>query len=263
MTLHAVRLRLASGLVPALKDIVVTARWDNSAPAIDQSLSTLFAADLDAPTTDSLALSGTAEGGDLVLALRLPMPFAERAEWSLVNQGTTPVTLEVTMEGEPVLPPAPFGNLHTETHDTLAGTALTHHPIADIQGRGRYVGTCLMLQGHQLPPGNLGFGPFNFLEGDETGLVDGQLVIPGTGTEDYLNSAFYFESGEFGTAFAQAHGVVTEPAVDPTSGRVTSCRWHVLGDAIDFGTSFHLSLEIGPGNPTLLDRYQSTAFFYR
>jgi hypothetical protein len=50
---------------------------------------------------------------------------------------------------------------------------------------------------------------------------------------------------------------------DGTSGRVSACRWHALAAAIDYESSFELDLEIGPGEPALLDRYRSVALSYR
>ena len=81
--------------------------------------------------------------------------------------------------------------------------------------------------------------------------------------EDYLNDAFYFEKGLFGFAFGQAHAMGDDASASPARGNVSACRWNILGDAIDFQQRFDLSLEIGPGEPSLLDRYRSVAFYYR
>jgi hypothetical protein len=113
------------------------------------------------------------------------------------------------------------------------------------------------MQGHGLEPGNPHAGPLNFLEGDEWGLVDGRPALPGTGTEDYFNSSFYFADGLFATPFAQGQASILRER-----GIAVCCRWHVLGDAIDFQSSLDLSLEIGPGQPSLLDRYRTVAFLY-
>jgi hypothetical protein len=98
----------------------------------------------------------------------------------------------------------------------------------------------------------------NFLEGDELALLDGEPAVVGTGTEDYFNGAFYFESGPAATPFAQWWDV----ADDGTAGRASACRWHVLGDTIDFNESADINIEIGPADPAMLDRYRSVAFFY-
>jgi len=105
--------------------------------------------------------------------------------------------------------------------------------------------------------------PMNFLEGDELCTIDGQRAIAGTGTEDYFNGAFYFEEGPSADPFAQIWGIVPNDPERPRTARVTACRWHVLGDAIDFQRSLDLRMEVGPGDPSVLERYRSIAFLYR
>jgi hypothetical protein len=114
------------------------------------------------------------------------------------------------------------------------------------------------MEGLGLDPDEESSHPLGFLEGDERGVIDGKSVIFGTGTEDYLNSSFYFADGAFATPFAQAQKSEAE-----TRGTVVGCRWHILSDAIDFLSSFDFDLEIGAADPTMLDRYRSVAFLYQ
>jgi DUF2961 family protein len=97
------------------------------------------------------------------------------------------------------------------------------------------------------------------------GWVDGEPAVPGTGTEAYLNSSFYFNGGEFGAPFTQAWGIARDrpDRFGLQHGKVSACRWQVLGDTIDFRSSVEFRYEIGPGDPSLLDRYRSIAFFYQ
>jgi hypothetical protein len=133
------------------------------------------------------------------------------------------------------------------------------HPVASVSGRrGRWAGTCMMLEGHGLGDGTVLDSPYNFLEGDERAVLDGEAAILGTGTEDYFNGAFYFESGPAASPFAQWWGV----SDDGAAGKASACRFHVLGDTIDFQDSADITLEIGPADPAMLDRYRSVAFFY-
>ncbi len=186
------------------------------------------------------------------------MPFESSAQLSLSSGASASVPLEIVVRGESGVPDAPFGHLHTETHTTVAPATGTHHPIVSATGVGRHVGTCVMLEGHGFASGALA-SPLNFLEGDFRGVIDGALDLADTGTEDYFDNCFYFESGPFGFAFAQAWDI----GVDAGLGHVSACRWHVLSDAIDHQSSFDLDLEIGPGDPSLLDRYRSIGFGYR
>jgi hypothetical protein len=252
-------IRLRSSDLPALEAVKVSVYWDDSEqPAAELPLLDLFAASLD-PLSGlaGLALRAEAEGGSGLLRLRLPMPFRSRALWVLQNQGRQALFPELYAESDGALPEAKWGYLHVQRFETVGPSREPSHPLAAIRGRGRLVGVCLMLEGHGLDS----TGPetaFNFLEGDELGVIDGRRALAGTGTEDYLNGSFYFLDGDVATAFAQARA-----SAAGTSGRVTGCRWHILGDAVDFMTSLDLDLEIGPGQPSLLDRYRSVAYYYQ
>jgi hypothetical protein len=102
-----------------------------------------------------------------------------------------------------------------------------------------------------------------FLEGNEIGIADGERALNGTGTEDYFNGAFFFDEGPRSTPFAQVWAITPHIVGNSDHASVSACRWHILGDAIDFDSAFDLRLEIGPGNPSLLDAYRSVAYLYR
>jgi len=255
-TLRELRIRVADAA--ALADLRLTAIWDASGePAIELSLAELFAAADAVPEGDGLVLSGAADGAGVELALRLPMPFRESALVELSNTGDGPVTVDARLTVDDALPAEPFGLLHAQRHETTEPSAT--HPIASATGPGRLAGTCLMLAGHALDGDGALSGPFNFLEGDETLVLDGR-TLAGTGTEDYLNGAFYFLDGPFSTPFARVWGITEDDAAG--TGRVTACRWHVLGDVLDFDSAMSLELEVGPAEPSLLDRYVTIAWLY-
>lgn len=268
-TIVAARVATSRTRMRALGDVRLSVRWDEATPqtdhrpaapaAIDLPLADLFAAGEAIPEGSSLALGGVSTGEAVELALRLPMPFSSRARWELANGGSEPVELDLTLEVADGVPSARFGHLVVQRHETTNARG-GPHPLASATGPGRLVGVCVTLLGHGLGRGSQ---PMHFLEGDELGIVDGRRAIVGTGTEDYFNGAFYFEGGSYATPFAQAWGIVPEIEGRPPRAQVNACRWHVLGDAIDFAESLDLALEIGPGVADLLDRYRSVAFLYR
>ncbi|MFH2005086.1 MAG: DUF2961 domain-containing protein [bacterium] len=261
-TIQALRVTASEAAFGDATDLWIAARWDDDPePAIALPLGELFGSGLDLVDGDSLALGATRDGSEVTLELRLPMPFETRAEWTLENRGLSAIALELAADVTPAVPQGAWGHLTAQRYETL-GPAAGAHPLASADGRGRLVGVCLMLEGHGLDGGAFS-STLNFLEGDELGWVDGERAIPGTGTEDYLNSAFYFELGTEATPFAQSWGVAVDPPDATGMGRVSGCRWHVLGDAVDFRESLELELEIGPGVPSLLDRYRSVAYLYR
>ncbi len=243
----------------ALEAITLRARWDGGEPAIELPLLELFAAALDAPEPAGAILGASREAGAITLALRLPMPFEASASLELESADAAAVTLELAARVEPGVPAAPFGRLHALRSETIGPTSDPAHPLGSVTGPGRLAGVCLMMEGHPLEGAGALASPLNFLEGDERFVVDGEAEIRGTGTEDYLNGAFYFEEGPYATPFAQAWGA----RVEGTSGRASGCRWHVRTQAIDFSSSLEAELEIGPGVPAVLDRYRSVVFVYR
>jgi len=260
-TAQGLLVRVPEAQLPSLDRIDLAIRWDDAtAPSIAATLAELYGSTLGAPLGVSGVLLGAQKiGSDIQLALSFPMPFAKRAQLSMTNHTTSTFDVRVEIRGQKTVPSGKFGNLQLERHETKGPTTLTHHPIASVKGQGRYVGTCLAMEGHALPGSDLTVDPLNFLEGDERATIDGLRAIVGTGTEDYFDSAFYFV-GEAGTTpFARWWGVRTSG----TRGTANACRFHALNDAIDFASTFDLDLEIGPGDPSLLDRYRSIAFYYR
>lgn len=257
-TVHAFELRIAESDLPLLEGVTLRVHWDSEpTPAIELPLSFWFASALARPTRSSLALASTKDQSSVTLKLRLPMPFASQASFRLVSAASAPLAFDFEARGEKSVPEG-FLRLHAEARSTLGPTTQSHHPVAKTTGRGRFVGNCLMMEGHELS-GTSFASPLNFLEGDFRGTIDGELRLLDTGSEDHFDSCFYFESGELGFAFAQAWGIDAEPP----AGSVSACRWNVLTDVMDYQESFELDLEIGPGAPELLDRYRSVAFFYQ
>jgi hypothetical protein len=262
-TVHSLRVRVADAAVAALSMIDIAVTWDDATtPAIDMPLGDLFASEmaLADTSTSSLPLSITKAGGDTILNLRLPMPFATKA-LVVLNNHAAATTVDFAMDGLRSLPTEPWGHLNAIRAETIGPTTNIYHPIAAATGQGRLVGTCLMAQGHSSPlMPSFVQGPLNFLEGDEQIEIDGQ-TYRGTGTEDYFDSAFYFASplpGQF--PLAQWGGKVEDTANN--KGQMSACRWHILGAAIDFHRSLDLSIEIGPPDPSTLDRYVTTSYLY-
>jgi hypothetical protein len=230
-------------------------------PSIDLPLLALFASELALPSRSSLVL-GTSpndnQSRSKLLWLKLPMPFKSKSLWVLENTGRSNAQVDLTLDVANALPRGAWGYLTAQYYETKGPTQVGYHPLAKVIGPGRLVGVCLSMEGHGIGSVELNFDPYNFLEGDERALIDGKLAIAGTGTEDYFNNAFYFADGDFATAFAQA---VKDPPLP--EGQIAACRWHLLTDAIDFTDALDMAIEIGPAEPSLLDRYRSVAFIYR
>ena len=262
-TVHSFRVSVPSDSVANLNNIDIAMTWDaETTPAIAMPLGDLFASEAgmaDSPGS-SLPLAITVAAGETSLDLRLPMPFATKAVIVLNNHAAA-TTVNVAIDGLPSLPSEPWGHLAAIRSETVGPTTNPYHPVVTASGEGRLVGTCLIAQGNSstLVPSFI-TGPLNFLEGDEQLNIDGQ-TFRGTGTEDYFDSAFYFDPAAAAFPFAQWGGKIEDAANN--SGKMSACRWHILGAAIDFHQSLDLSFEIGPPDPASFTRYVTTAFLYR
>jgi len=133
--------------------------------------------------------------------------------------------------------------------------------LADIEGRGHYVGTVLSVRMSQ--PGWFG-------EGDDRFYVDGAETptIHGTGSEDYFNDAWAFR-----TVNRPNYGVSIWEGMT-VGGRMTAYRWHV-SDPVFFDKSLKVAIEhkgntfyedmtlFGGYTDRRPDFYSSVAFWYQ
>jgi hypothetical protein len=129
--------------------------------------------------------------------------------------------------------------------------------IADLEGRGQYVGTVLSVTNAQ----DGWFG-----EGDDFFYIDGEAVpsLQGTGSEDYFNDAWGFRprsSHWFGSPRWQG---------EKTGDSGVCYRWHVL-DPVGFSKSLRLTIEHKGNYEVDLDGFfierpdffSSVAFWYQ
>ena len=130
--------------------------------------------------------------------------------------------------------------------------------VADLRGRGKYVGTMMFVRGREDPETSIR-SPFNFLEGDDRTIVDG-VESRGTGTEDVFDGGWYFIDGRYDRPFT---ALIAKSANDATEeGDVTMLRWNVLANAIPFRDAFRLDFETGANRPETAISYASVAFYY-
>jgi hypothetical protein len=96
--------------------------------------------------------------------------------------------------------------------------------------------------------------------GDMRVVVDDELALQSTATDHYANNALYFTDAPRGTPFAQAWGrVVTE---SENRGQISFCRWHVLGNEIDFKRSLSVSREAAQRDTSIIDLHRTVAYTY-
>lgn len=243
-----------------LRRILLRVRWDDlPEPAVSMSLAAFFGCHLALSSFDTLPLKVKREGTGVTLAFFLPMPFDSHASINLHNTGSGSLPVHVRVDMVPETPDGEWAHLGASFHSETEPPAGARYPVIDLAGRGKYVGTLMYLQG-RADEEAFNTEAFNFLEGDELGVVDGEETIRGTGTEDYYNGAWYFEEGLHDYPFSALMHM--DEDVSAMTGEVSVARWHILTDAIPFQESFRLDFEYGADRPVTAREYASVAFYY-
>jgi hypothetical protein len=258
-TVHRLELTV-DGSPTALDDLALQIVWDDQAtPAIDVPLAALFASNATVTSFDTLPMSVTVQGTQTILRLTLPMPFATHAVVALVNAGTASYTVHARLDGVAEAPASEWGYLHATRNETMTPADGTHYTALDVTGRGKYVGTAVHFVGGSDPTATFQ-SPFNFLEGDDLETADGAPATKGTGTEEYFDGAWYFNTGAFAAPFSAVTYVGAGASAN--TGEVAAVKWQLPGDSISFQDSFDIGFEYGANVPATAQDYESVAFYY-
>ncbi|MEU0552428.1 DUF2961 domain-containing protein [Dactylosporangium sp. NPDC006015] len=222
---------------------------------VDAPVAEFFGAGLGERTVRSLMFAMDAAPGGWYSAW-WPMPFGTGATVAIANTGGTSiggVQAEVTSA-----PTAWGGDLGYFTTQSRRGETVNGKDwvIADQAGRGRFVGVAQTMRAH-ITGGNTR----NYLEGDERVYVDGSATpqLYGTGTEDFYESGWYFNRGEYSGVFTgnTGHRFRTAGCADECDAAYRL----MIGDAVSYTTGLRFGIEHGPTANEPAD-YASTAFLY-
>ncbi len=159
------------------------------------------------------------------------MPFKKSAKITVTNEGTKPAIafywyvdwakLDSLPEDTPY-----FHAMYRQEYPCAQGS---RYLIADIDGRGHYVGTLLNCRQHER--GWMGEGDdFFFIDGEE------EPSLKGTGTEDYFCDAWGFRESSgpyYGVNIYEGYEI---------QDRTSVYRWH-LHDPVSFRKTMRLEME--------------------
>jgi len=236
--------------IQALRDIVLQVTWDDeNKPAVWSPLGDFFGTAPGANLYRSFPLGMTEEG----YYCNWYMPFATRATFEFINEGTKARTLDLSGTFEPLRRPIEqLGRFHAKWHRDAflpqdAERARIDWTMLKTQGRGRFCGVML----HVWNPRGSWWG-----EGDEKFFVDGEKFPStiGTGSEDYFGYAWCNP-----TLFANCYHNQTISMNN--RGHISVNRFHIT-DNIPFQKSFEGAIEKYYANarPTL---YAATTYWYQ
>ncbi|MDF2440743.1 MAG: hypothetical protein JWN98_1727 [Abditibacteriota bacterium] len=232
------------------RQLIVRCWWDDETePSVEVPISDFFGMGFgEWRDYQSLPLNMTSGGYNCYW----PMPFGRRARIEVENRSKEPVVsfyYNIDIETQPAMPSE---GLYFHAQFRRART-VRNQPVTLLEatGRGHYVGTLLSMQPYR--GRSLGY-----LEGDERIFIDGEREpsIIGTGTEDYFNSGWYYDTGVYSAPY---HGITIK---DEANGRVNTYRWHIE-DVIPFTRSLRFDIEHGGVNDAPDVDYTSVAFWYQ
>jgi len=235
------------------RDILIRAYWDGAAePAIDCPAGDLFGYSFGDPAVRSLMLGTTDEGLNY---LYFPMPFERAARIELVSEraaGSPAVDIAaevVTANAGKVPDEGRFYARWRRENPCTEGQPFTY---LKTQGRGHIVGVILQAQG--LESGHTGF-----FEGDDRAVIDGELAVPGTGSEDSFNGGWYDVPGrwEARTSLPLSGCLDYKKPLARTGG-----YRFLLTDSYAYAKSIDYTIEHGPEGNAVPTDYAGVVFFY-
>jgi hypothetical protein len=202
------------------------------------------------PATRSLLLGTSGE----MNYVYFPMPFDQRARIELASEAASGSAVE--MEAELLFAGVPreenegkFYALWRRENPTTKGKPFT---FVSTRGRGHVVAAILQAQGPE--PGHT-----SFFEGDDVAILDGNVAIHGTGSEDFFNGGWYDVPGRW----ERRQSLPLSGCLDYKKhlGRTGAYRLF-LTDALAYRESVDLTIEHAPTGNELLTDYTSVTFLY-
>ncbi len=244
------RISPADALAGKARDVVLRVFWDgDDKPAVNCPAGDFFGYAWGQPAMKSL-LVGTADG---VNYCYYPMPFEKSARIELqVDSDRTISGIKTQVITAPVGETGEEGRFYAlwrRENPTTQGKPFT---FIETEGPGHLVGFIQQSQG--LESGNT-----YFFEGDDQTTIAGELVIHGTGSEDFYNGGWYDVPGRWETrrSFPLSGCLGYKKHLGRTGGYRL-----LLGDAYRYGESILQTIEHAPTNNDLINDYIGVTFLY-
>jgi hypothetical protein len=256
-----------------LKNLVLRAWWDGEAsPSVEVPIGDFFGLGLGEYFVYQSSMLAVAS----VKALNsyFQMPFSSGAKLTVSNEGkirTDSLYFAVDYVTLPKLP-SDLGRFHAQyrqaapcksaMNDWKVNWDKTVNDLKNLDGKDNYVFLEAAGRGHfvGVTQAVLQNQDGWFGEGDDMIFIDGDTLptINGTGTEDYYNGAWDFNSKPFAY---QHNGAPYITGDEKLGGRYCLYRWHTESP-ITFEKSIRVTIEHGHANHREDDFY-STAYWYQ
>jgi len=233
------------------RGILLRAYWDgDKEPAILCPAGDFFGYAWGKPAIKALPV-GTADG---VSYCYFPMPFDKSARIELLSELSSGRETDVDVEVlfVPIARRENEGKFYAiwrRENPTIKGTPFT---FIETKGQGHLVGCIQQSQGFES-------GNTYFFEGDDQTTIDGELVIHGTGSEDFYNGGWYDVPGRWDAS--RSFPLSGCLAYKKHLGRTGGYRFF-LGDAYAYRKSILQTIEHSPTANELLNDYCAMTYLY-
>jgi hypothetical protein len=240
-TITAIRFQFDPGTTfENLRQAVLRISFDGN-KAVEAPLADFFGIGFEGTRWKSLPMGVDEDGAYCYFR----MPFKKSARIDVENQGKGGLSATFTGAARPGVPSRAWGYFHANYH-TAVNEAGRDYLFGRLRGAGHVVGVTESMRGT---------GGLWFLEGDEKVYVDGEALpsIYGTGTEDFYNCGWYFNTGPVDEAM---HGCNHK-----TDNEIGAWRW-TIPDAIPFTKSLDFYIEHGGTDDAPGSEYASVLYWY-
>jgi hypothetical protein len=232
------------------KDIWINITYDGEKePAVNCPVADFFGFAFGKPSMQSWLLGTNSD----TAYCRIPMPYDKSCRIQLVNHGKKTVAFNAAVKNSSSKRNwATEGKLYVSyNHQRYRGHDGPHQ-LLKVNGKGHLIGTVLHAQGTRP-------GMTIFFEGDDSTVVDGELALHGTGSEDYFNGGWYAYPDRWDDAVSLPfHGSL---GYSIPFCRTAAYRFY-FSDKIPFQKSIFHSIEHGPQDNNVPAIYTSLAFYY-
>jgi hypothetical protein len=238
------------------KDIDLKITWDDeNSPAVYCPLADYFGYAFGKPSMKSLLIGSDGKKHYCYL----PMPFDKSAKIELVyrrnekEMNTSAISVHCNIYvNDKKRDAEKEGKFYTYWIRNNPVQIHQPHIMLDVKGKGHFIGTVLQAQG--LKPGMT-----LFFEGDDSTVVDGELRMHGTGSEDFFNGGWY-------ALLDTWDGAMSLPLSGALAYSLPLCHTggyrFFIGDKISFEKSLFQSIEHGPSHNEIPADYTSVSYYY-
>lgn len=244
----------ATALEGLSKDVDIKITWDNEKiPAVYCPAADFLGYAFGKASMKSL-LIGTAHNKNYCW---FPMPFDKSAQVEFIlrkpeGAGTNQVMQAKIFYTMDTRKPETEGKFYTYWNRNNPAEQGKPHVFLRREGKGHYVGTALQAQG-------LKAGMTYFFEGDDSTVVDGELRMHGTGSEDYFNGGWYALPDRWDAAMS----LPLSGALDYSLPLCRTGGYRLfLSDKIPFEKNIHHAIEHGPAHNKAPVDYTSISYYY-